>query len=136
MAKDKLVTLPKFRIDIPRLSALSDHRTNPAKWAHERLVRSIIEFEKGLDDDKEIGARLVSFTEHETFHIEDVGYWGPDFVIFHGTNPDGNPVELIQHLSQVSVLLVAMPKEGDEPRRIGFILEEQLKRDAEEDESE
>ena len=135
MATIKSVILPKFQINIPRLTEISDHQLNPAEWAHERLVRSIIDFEKGLDDDKEIGARMVSFTENQTFHIKDVGYWGPDFVIFYGTNRDGSPIELIQHISQVSVLLVAMPKEGDEPRRIGFDLEKRLEQDGKEDES-
>ena len=35
-------------------------------------------------------------------------------------------VELIQHISQVNVLLVALPKEQEEPRRIGFMLEKRL----------
>ena len=35
---------------------------------------------------------------------------------------DGRKFELIQHYSQVSVLLVAVPKMKDEPRRIGFEL--------------
>jgi len=98
---------------------------NHAKWAYERLAKSIIRFEKELDDETEIGARLVSFSNKDTFHIEDLGYWGPDFVIFYGSN-DGRPVELIQHISQVSVMLVALPKEKEEPRRIGFSLEEKL----------
>lgn len=130
MATIKTLTFPKLGLEMPRVNAALDLENNPAKWAHERLVRSIARFEEALDDDKEIGARLVSFTEHETFHIEDVGYWGPDFVTFYGTNLDGNPVELIQHLSQISVLLIALPKESDEPRRIGFAMEERLEQDA------
>jgi hypothetical protein len=35
---------------------------------------------------------------------------------------DGKPMELYQHITQVSVLLVAVPKESDKPRRIGFAL--------------
>tara|TARA_R110001592_G_scaffold25555_3_gene96944 strand:+ start:3972 stop:4331 length:360 start_codon:yes stop_codon:yes gene_type:complete len=104
----------------------NDIQINPARWAHERLVRSIINFEKELDDEHEIGARLVNFSPTEPVHIDDLGYWGPDFVIFHGTNLDGRPVELIQHISQVNVLLVALKKEKPEPRRIGFELEKKL----------
>ncbi len=62
------------------------------------------------------------------------GIGGPDFVKFYGMNLDGNPVELIQHISQVSALLVALPNEEDAPRRIGFILEKRLEQDAEETE--
>ena len=105
---------------------LDDHKLNPAKWTHERIVRSIIDFEKKLDETLEIGLRLVSFSNAEVIHINDVGYWGPDLVIFYGRNSLNHPVELIQHITQVSVLLVAMPKEGEEARRIGFDLEAKL----------
>jgi hypothetical protein len=37
-----------------------------------------------------------------------------------GEWPDGRKFELIQHYSQVSMLLVAVKKQNDEPRRIGF----------------
>jgi len=97
----------------------------PAKWMYERLVRSIAEFEEGLDESEEIGARLVSFG-NDVFHIEDLGYWGPDIIKFYGTNQNGKPIELIQHISQLSVLLVAMPKIAEKPRRIGFKLTKEL----------
>ena len=106
---------------------------NPADWMYERVVRSIIDFEKGLDADKEVGARLVSFGLSETIHIDDVGHWGPDMIIFHGVNVDGNKVQLLQHISQLSVLLVAV-KPVDEPRRIGYILEKRLNGDQQQDE--
>lgn len=104
------------------LSNLSNSSINPAEWAYERLVRSINEFEQRLDDEHEIGGRLVNFGAAMTFHIEDLGYWGPDFVKFYGVNDDGQPLELIQHISQVNVLLVAIKKMKDQPRRIGFEL--------------
>jgi Family of unknown function (DUF6173) len=124
--------LPAFQI--PRMAEihLPDSTANPAKWMHERLVKSIIEFEKELDNTQEIGARLVNFGEREPIHILNIGYWGPDLVIFHGTNLDGRPVELLQHVSQISVLLVAIPVKDEAPRRIGFILQESLKPPADE----
>lgn len=95
---------------------------------YERLVESIIAFEKKLDADSEIGARLVNFNANEVISIDDVSYWGPDLVNFIGKNADGHPVELMQHMTQVNVLLVAVPKQQEEPRRIGFFLEEGLKK--------
>lgn len=96
---------------------------------HERVVRSINSFEELLDQEHEVGARLVSFGSELTFYIEDVGYWGPDIITFYGKNPDGNYVELLQHISQLSVLLVALEKVQEEPRRIGFGLMESIKKD-------
>lgn len=93
---------------------------NHAEWTYERLGEYIKAFENDLDDEHEIGARLVSFGQSVTFHIENMGYWGPDIINFYGVNTDGEKVQLIQHISQLSVLLVAMKKLGEKPRRIGF----------------
>ena len=97
-------------------------------WMYERLVRSIAKFEESLDQNSEIGARLVTFGNQEVIHIEDVGYWGQDLLIFYGTSSEGKPLELLQHQSQVNVLLVAVPKEGPTPRRIGFDLVSKLEK--------
>ena len=64
-----------------------------------------------LKPDEEIGARLVSFGQGEVIHVLDVDYRGPDLITFEGTNADGRPVLLLQHISQVNVLLVALPIE-------------------------
>ena len=83
-------------VSVPRIP---DSTLNPAKWMHERVVRSINSFEEQLDQEHEVGARLVSFGSEMTFHIENVGYWGPDIIIFYGRGQDGNSVELLQHIS-------------------------------------
>jgi hypothetical protein len=98
-------------------------RLNPAEWAYNRLVEYIKEFEKGLDEEHEIGARLVSFGSNFTFHIQDMGYYGPDIITFYGQDDKGQDVQLIQNISQLNVLLIALKKLQDKPRRLGFILD-------------
>jgi hypothetical protein len=90
-----------------------------------RLAAYIREFEANLDHDHELGARMVSFGTTVQFHIVDMGYWNPDIVTFDGLDEAGHRMKLIQNVSQLNVLLVAMPKreENEEPRRIGFELE-------------
>ena len=100
------------------------HHDNPAKWTFERLATYVKQFESRLDEEHEIGARLVSFGDKLTFHIEDMGYYGPDMIVFYGKNDNGEPVQLIQHVTQLSVLLVAVKKQQPRPRRIGFILDD------------
>ncbi|RJR08342.1 hypothetical protein C4588_05730 [Candidatus Parcubacteria bacterium] len=95
---------------------------NPAKWTYIRLGEYIKSFEEELDDEHEVGARLVSFGQSVTFHIEDIGYYSPDIICFHGKNNEGQKIQLIQHVSQLSVLLIAMKKLEEKPRRIGFRL--------------
>jgi len=100
-------------------------RENPAEWAFVRLSKLIQDFEKGLDRDEEIAAHLVGTPGDATMQIEDVGFWGPDFILFTGKNADGRPVRLIQHYAQINVLLNARKKPEERPaRRIGFQLSE------------
>ena len=106
---------------------MPDSVINPAKWTYTRLVDYIKNFESKLDNDHEIGAKLVSFGQSITFHIQDMGYYGPDIISFNGTNDQGEKLQLIQHISQLSVLLIGMKKQNETPRRIGFILDEKIK---------
>jgi hypothetical protein len=110
----------------PELPVIRGGAANDAEWMYKRLVEFIKDFEAQLDDDHEIGARLVSFGQNVTFHIDDMGYYGPDIITFYGKNESQQYVQLIQHISQLSVLLVAMEKVADKPRRIGFALWEKL----------
>jgi hypothetical protein len=98
----------------------------PAKWMYERITRQIVEFEQRLSPDEEIGGRFVSAPKEGCFHIEDIAYWGPDMLIFHGRDFDGRPIQLLQHYTQLSLLLCSVPKEKEQPRRIGFVLESKL----------
>lgn len=100
---------------------------DPATWMHQRLVHQILEFEKNLSKDHELGGRFVGGPTNEPLHINNVASWGPDMIVFMGQYQDGRKFELLQHYSQVSVLLVAVPKMTDEPRRIGFELLKNVK---------
>lgn len=108
-------------------NALEDAIIKPkssAQWTYERLANYIQKFEANLDEDHEIGARLVSFGSDITFHVDNIGYHGPDIITFFGKNDLGEDVQLIQNISQLSVLLVAMKKVGEKPKRIGFKFED------------
>ena len=56
--------------------------------------------------------------------IEGIGWFAPDIISFYGTDEDGARTQLVQHVSQLNVLLRALPKSPEEPeaRRIGFHL--------------
>ena len=95
---------------------------NLADEFHRRLISWINDFHRSLDDAHEVGARLVNFGQSVTFHIDDIGYWNPSLISFLGKNEKGDPVELIQHVSQISILLVSLKREdSSQPKRpIGF----------------
>ncbi|MEG1490202.1 DUF6173 family protein [Acinetobacter sp.] len=95
---------------------------NHASEFYKRLVSWINEFHKSLDDEFEAGVRLVNFGQTVTFHIEDIGYWNPSLISFKGQTEAGEPVELIQHVTQISILLMKMKRiDPQQPKKpIGF----------------
>jgi hypothetical protein len=103
---------------------------SPAEWAYERLILYIQNFEEQLDEEHEVA---VGFADGSVgaLRIEGVGFFDPDIVTFYGADEFGGRTQLIQHVTQLSVTLRAMPKKvpEDEPRRIGFRLAEDLKGD-------
>ncbi|MEX5727874.1 hypothetical protein Ga0609869_001227 [Rhodovulum iodosum] len=100
---------------------------SPARWAYERLILYIRNFEERLDNAHEVA---VGFTGGDAgvLRIEGIGYFDPDIVTFYGSDTGGARSQLVQHVSQLNVLLRAVPKQSatDAPRRIGFRLAAEL----------
>ena len=123
MNSDDLVaqaTIAQPTFHVPQIEIPTD--PNLASEFHHRLINWINDFHKSLDEQHEVGARLVNFGQTITFHIDDISYWNPSLISFIGKNENGEPVELVQHVSQISILLVAMKREDiEQPKRpIGF----------------
>ena len=109
--------------DTPALVEAQPPNISPAQWMYMRIAQAIAAFEKTLDAQHEVGFHLVSINGAQTMHVQDVGFWAPDLVLFFGRGPDGAPIQLMQHVTQVSLLLVAAKKQTpveEPPRRIGF----------------
>ena len=108
---------------IPRALKEPVDRKSPAQWAYERIIMYIQKFEEQLDNDQEVGLGLAGGMTG-VIRIEGLGYYDPDIVTYYGTNESGARTQLIQHVSQLNVTLVASPKHIDqpEPTRIGFRL--------------
>ncbi len=107
---------------IPPNPVAESVKHNLASEFHKRLEKWISEFDASLDQAHEVGVGLVNFGRAVTFALEEMGYWNPSLIAFSGRNEDGEPVELIQHVNQISMLLVRLPRKNpDEPKpRIGF----------------
>jgi hypothetical protein len=102
---------------------------SPAEWAYERLILYIKTFEEQLDDRHEVA---MGFTGGEAgvLRIEGLGFFAPDLISFYGTDEDGMRTQLVQHVTQLNVMLRALPRapQRDEPKRIGFRLAADLDR--------
>ena len=117
----------KDAVRVPAALSRAAGSKSPARWAYERLILYIQNFEKQLDGEHEVA---MGFTGGNAgvIRIEGLGYFDPDIVTFYGTDPGGAKTQVIQHVSQLNVLLRALPKHIDQsqPRRIGFELGREL----------
>ncbi len=115
---------------LPKALAEPSNKKSPAQWAYERIIMYIQNFEKQLDNDHEVGLGLAGGNTG-VIRIEGLGYYDPDIVTYYGVNEGGAKTQLIQHVSQLNVTLIASPKHIDqpEPTRIGFRLATALNRD-------
>jgi len=111
--------LPQFKVpDVPPNPLVVAAQSNLASEFYSRLAKLIADFDAGLDQEYEVGVRLVSFGQSIIFHLQDMGHWNPSLLFFMGVTDDGNPVQLIQHVSQISVLLMKLPrKDTSKPKQ-------------------
>ncbi|WP_374930213.1 DUF6173 family protein [Serratia marcescens] len=104
------------------LVALPPKNQNLADEFYRRLIQWINDFHRGLADEYEVGGQLASFGKNIEFTFTDIGYWNPSLISFIGVLEDGSPVELVQHVSQINILLIRQKRSNIiEPKRpIGF----------------
>ena len=95
----------------------------PAGQAYDRLVMFIQNFEAKLDNTHEMALGFAGGAAG-VLRIEGLGFVDPDILTFYGRDEDGLKTQLIQHVSQLSFILRAVPKDRPEepPRRIGFAM--------------
>ncbi len=100
---------------------------SPSRWAYERLVLYIQNFEKQLDAEHEVAMGFVG-GDAGVLRIEGIGYFDPDIITFYGTDGSGARTQLVQHVSQLNVMLRATTKAKKEApaNRIGFRLAKDL----------
>jgi hypothetical protein len=96
---------------------------SPAESAYDRIILYIRTFEAQLNADQEVAMGFAG-SEAGILRIDGLGFFAPDILTFYGSDEAGLKMQLIQHVSQLSVMLQARPKADptDAPRRIGFRL--------------
>lgn len=110
----------------PTNPLVTQAEANLASEFYKRLLKWIEDFDRSLDQEHEVGVRLVSFGQSVVFRLSNMSYWNPSLISFSGSTDEGNPVELIQHVSQISVLLTRLRRRNaEQPKHpIGFICPE------------
>jgi hypothetical protein len=96
---------------------------NPAEEYVKRLIAIMNDYNTMLDHTRQVALRLVHFGQSITINVANIGYWNPGLIIYYGTSTDGTPIELVQHISQISCLLTSVPREDPSKPKplIGFI---------------
>lgn len=108
----------------------SPEQKTPAEWAYERIILYIQNFEEQLDSDHEVGMGFAG-GDVGSLRIQGVGFFAPDLITFYGADEAGTKTQLVQHVSQLNVMLKAAPKLNQDaaPNRIGFNLAASLDND-------
>lgn len=116
-ANFRMARIPSFKQQL-----LEINEPYTAKNIFRQLMQQIKEFEAGLNEEYEVGMKLVSFGQSVQFSVTSLGYLNPNLIIFEGILPDGTTVELIQHISQISFLMMAVKRPHPEKPKapIGF----------------
>ncbi|CUH67564.1 MAG: DUF6173 family protein [Pseudomonadota bacterium] len=111
------------------VAATPVQQKSAAQWAYERLILYIQNFEQTLDQNHEVAMGFAG-SNAGVLRIEGMGYFDPDIVTFYGSDEAGTKTQLVQHVSQLSVILRALQKqpEAPEPNRIGFRLAADLEK--------
>ena len=91
----------------------------------KQLSHYMDEFDKELNQEHEVGIKLVNFGQTVQFTVHNIGYFNPKLICFYGETPDGSAIQLVQHVNQISFLLTAVQRKNpEEPKRpIGFCSE-------------
>jgi hypothetical protein len=85
---------------------------------YRKLVTIINEFGAGVEPGDDM---LLTAVSSPSIRILEIAKHGEAFH-FRGVDPAGRRVMLIQHYTQVSLMLLAVPPpKGEKPRRIGFL---------------
>lgn len=107
----------------PSVTKKPVEQKSPSEWAYERLILYIKNFEEQLDSEHEVAMGFAG-SNSGVLRIEGLGYFDPDIVTFYGSDESGAKTQLIQHVTQLNVMLRALPKQVPmaEPTRIGFRL--------------
>lgn len=100
---------------------------SPAEWAYERIVLYIKNFEETLASEEEVAMGFVG-GDMGVLRIQGIGFFAPDLITFYGADESGARTQLVQHVSQLNLMLRATPKPAAQsaPTRIGFRLAQDL----------
>ena len=124
-AQREMQRVARERIDRERtIAAAAEHSLNAASFAVDCLVDEIGAFESSLGEQEEVALFVIGGPAGQQFFPEIMKPLDPDKVLYGGRDQNGRPFTVVQHVSQLNfAMLAAVLEEGQQPRRIGVLLQ-------------
>ena len=105
----------------PQEDAADQATLHAAEEVFNHLVARVRDFQASLPKDHELGIQLANFGAERAVHVRGMGYRNPNIIEFYGLLDGRTQVAVVQHVSQLNFMLVAVPPVPEQPPyRIGF----------------
>lgn len=100
----------------------ADYATlHAAEDVFNHLLARVKDFQATLPENYELGIQLANLGANKAMNVRGMGYRNPNIIEFYGLLDGKTQVAVVQHVSQLSFMLVAVPPvEAEKPYRIGF----------------
>jgi len=123
MSNDRLIDIPSRLPPDAFAPQAIKVRSDDADRVYKALANHIRFVERGLKNDEAVSFRYASFGGSLNVQLHTVGCVDGVLIMLMGTTQDGQEVQIVQHPSQINVLLLTMKRaEPEEPRKpIGFL---------------
>ncbi|MFD1794743.1 hypothetical protein FQV27_06330 [Paracoccus aurantiacus] len=105
----------------PKEDAADMATLHAAEEVFNHLVTRVKDFQATLPEHYELGIQLANFGSERAVHVRGMGYRNPSIIEFYGLLDGITEVAVVQHVSQLNFMLVAVPPLPEQPPyRIGF----------------
>ena len=96
-------------------------QTNKAEYMAKVIGQRIVDFQSTLSEVQDVALQIIQFNNSITLYVTKVSHLGLGLIVFQGSDSANNPCEIVQHISQINVLMAIVSKPADIPhRKIGF----------------
>ena len=96
-------------------------QTNNAEFIAKFIFNIIVDFISTLSEVQDVALQIIQFNNSITLYVTKVSHLGLGLIVFQGSDSANNPCEIVQHISQINVLMAIVSKPADIPhRKIGF----------------
>lgn len=96
-------------------------QTNNAEYMAKVIGQRIVDFQSTLSEVQDVALQIIQFNNSITLYVTKVSHLGLGLIVFQGSDSANNPCEIVQHISQINVLMAIVSKPADIPHwKIGF----------------